>query len=162
VGERALAPTVGRGKEHSCWRTNAVVGAFVSHIGPQLSGARLARARASTRIDVSSPCRTSQPPITSRRRSSVSGCSVAAIALSQPERVEVASTTPSRADLVLAIHFEIKTQSGSLAASRVRLLGLYDEDRSKFGESRIGLTHVVDCANVHAPKPGRAADYAEK
>ncbi len=59
---------------------------------------------ASTGIGVSSPCRTSEAPITSRRRSSVSGCSVAAVAPSQPESVEGRQIDPvARVDLGLAI-----------------------------------------------------------
>src|SRR5215831_12964716 len=71
---------------------------LVADIGPQPAGLGLAGARRQYRHRVSSTCK-GPPARTSAVGASTSGCSAAAVAPTQPHRVEVSRLTPSRAKI---------------------------------------------------------------
>ena len=100
---RVFALAVGRIEEQRRRRSSAGERPLVADIGPartgpQPAGLGLAGTGANTGTGVSSTCSVSDA-ITSAASASTSGFSAAAVAPTQPDRVEVSRRTPSRAKI---------------------------------------------------------------
>ena len=98
MGLRMLAFAIGRVEEQSGRRPRAGKRPLIANIGPQPAGLGLAGAWRQTGTGVSSTCKVSLAR-TSAARASTSGFSAAAVAPTQPDRVEVSRLTPPRAKI---------------------------------------------------------------